>query len=126
NIITIRRWVLEESGYCEDPGRHILYDMRGQILAYINDELIKSATQSRLNETRASLAEKGRTERWAEGTDDSLGYPFALACDQPHADLPRAVDRYLGEFRAARLWGRWDDLDFATEQQPDSLHEALL
>lgn len=125
NIITIRRWVLEESGYCEEPDRHILYDMRGQFLGYIDDELTRSATQKRLNETRARLVERGKTGHWVKGSSNQPGYPFALACNQPHADLQRAVDRYLGMFRAARLWGRWDNLDFATEQQPGSLHEAL-
>lgn len=126
NIITIRRWVLEESGYCEEPDRHILYDMRGQFLGYIDDALTSSATQQRLNATRADLADRGKVDYWVEGAPDQPGYPFALACDQPHADLPRAIGRYLGSFRAARLWGRWDDLDFATEQQPGSLHDALV
>lgn len=126
NIITIRRWVLEESAYCEEPDRHILYNMRGQFLGYIDDELTSSATQRRLNKTRAELADRGKTDYWVKGSPDQPGYPFALACDQPHADLSRAVDRYLGKFRAARLWGRWDNLDFATEQQPGSLHRALV
>ncbi|MGD8418475.1 MAG: hypothetical protein PVH91_15545, partial [Pseudomonadales bacterium] len=26
NLTTIRRWVLTGSGYCEEPGRHILFD----------------------------------------------------------------------------------------------------
>ena len=30
NILTIRRWVLKETGYCSSPERHILFDMRGQ------------------------------------------------------------------------------------------------
>ncbi|WP_291820250.1 lytic transglycosylase domain-containing protein [Marinobacter sp.] len=126
NITTIRRWVLEESGYCEEPDRHILYDMRGRFLGYIGDELTSAGTQQRLNATRKELADHGKTDHWVKGSEDQAGYPFALACDQPHANLPHALDRYLGKFRAARLWGRWDDLSFATEKQPGSLHDALL
>ncbi len=37
NILTIRRWVLKESGYCASAERHVLYDMRGRFLAWISD-----------------------------------------------------------------------------------------
>jgi hypothetical protein len=37
NILTIRSWVLGESGYCAEPERHILFDMRGQFLAWMSN-----------------------------------------------------------------------------------------
>ncbi|WP_236744516.1 hypothetical protein [Marinobacter similis] len=33
NVLTIRGWVLKETGYCANADRHILFDMRGQFLA---------------------------------------------------------------------------------------------
>lgn len=125
NIVTIRRWVLKETGYCSEPERHILYDMRGQFLGYMNDADSREKTQQQLNETRARLADSGRTDAWARGAPDTTGYPFALACDQPHVNVDEAVARYLGTQPEDRMWGAWDDLRFGSTDQPGTLHEAL-
>lgn len=126
NIITIRRWVLKETGYCSDSERHILYDMRGQFLGYMNDGDSREETQQRLNQTRARMAASGRADAWAGGGPETTGYPFALACDQPHVNLDDAMARYLGSLPADRLWGAWDDLRFASADTPGTLHEALM
>ncbi|MFC7294709.1 transglycosylase SLT domain-containing protein [Marinobacter aromaticivorans] len=126
NILTIRRWVLKESGYCSNPDRHILFDMRGQFLGWISDGADRATTQKRLNDTRQSLHTKGLTEEWVAGDAHTKGYPFALACNQPHVNLDLAVARYLGTREQDRVWGAWDDLSFATREQPGSLHGALM
>ncbi|MDL0432842.1 hypothetical protein QPM17_16990 [Marinobacter sp. TBZ242] len=126
NIITIRRWVLKESGYCSDTDRHILFDMRGQFLGYIDDGNSREATQKRLNDTRRSLAASGRADSWAAGGPGRTGYPFALACDQPHVNIDEAVARYLGTLPTELIWGAWDDLTFATQDNPGPLHDALM
>lgn len=126
NILTIRGWVLRESGYCADIDRHILFDMRGQFLAWISDGADREATQARLNDTRRSLHDTQRTDTWLPGEAGQPGYPFALACNQPHVNLDEAVARYLGTLPADRLWGAWDDLSFASGDQPGSLHDALM
>tara|TARA_R110002096_G_scaffold24099_4_gene76150 strand:- start:5178 stop:6317 length:1140 start_codon:yes stop_codon:yes gene_type:complete len=126
NILTIRRWVLKETGYCSSPERHILFDMRGQFLGWISNGADRETTQKRLNDTRRSLHEKGLTEEWVAGDKGTKGYPFALACDQPHVDLDLAVGRYLGARARDRVWGAWDDLSFATSEKPGSLHDALM
>ena len=126
NILTIRRWVLKESGYCSSSGRHILFDMRGQFLAWISDGDDREATQRRLNETRQSLYGKGRVETWVPGDAGQTGYPFALSCDQPHVNINEAIARYLGTLPGDRIWGTWDDLSFATSRAPGTLHDALL
>lgn len=125
NILTIRRWVLTESAYCSEPDRHILYDLRGEFLGYIEDAPTRAETQALLNQTRAELAAAGRVEDWARGDDGTTGYPFALACDQPHVDLNEARARYLGTLPADRLWGTWDDLSLGGADDPRALHEAL-
>ncbi len=125
NIVTIRRWVLFESGYCSDTDRHVLFDQRGQFLGYISNGRTSEATQQRLNDTRKAIAADGRVDTWVEGATNTTGYPFALACDQPHVDLPVAMARYLGTLPGERLWGTWDDLTFAGAKKPGSLHEAL-
>lgn len=126
NITTIRRWVLKERGFCSRQDRHILFDRRGSFLGYIDDGTTREATQVRLNETRAALAAKGKVDDWSPGSLSDTGYPFALSCLQPHVDLAAAVDRYLGHAEPDRLWGTWDDLSFATREQPESLHRAML
>ncbi|MGO1462265.1 MAG: hypothetical protein ACTHYN_15935 [Marinobacter sp.] len=126
NILTIRSWVLKESGYCSSPDRHILFDMRGQFLGWISNGDDSATTQKRLNDTRRSLHEKGLTDEWLAGDANTKGYPFALACDQPHVNLNLAVGRYLGSEAKDRVWGNWDDLSFATREQPGSLHNALM
>lgn len=125
NILTIRRWVLGESGYCASPDRHVLFDMRGQFLGWISDGDNSQQTQQRLNNTRRSLYQQGVAEEWIAGDRGTKGYPFALACDQPHVNLDLAVQRYLGSRAQDRVWGAWDDLSFASQQQPESLHNAL-
>lgn len=126
NILTIRGWVLRESGYCAETDRHILFDMRGQFLAWISDGDSREDTQALLNRTRQRLHADGRVDTWLPGQAGQTGYPFALACDQPHVNLPEAVARYLGTLPADRLWGAWDDLSFASSEQPGTLHQALL
>ncbi|MBQ0833599.1 transglycosylase SLT domain-containing protein [Marinobacter sp.] len=126
NILTIRRWVLKESGYCSSPDRHILFDMRGQFLGWISNGADSAATQKRLNDTRQALHAKDLTEEWIAGDANTKGYPFALACDQPHVNLDLAVGRYMGARSKDRVWGAWDDLAFATREQPGSLHDALM
>ncbi|WP_298451104.1 transglycosylase SLT domain-containing protein [Marinobacter sediminicola] len=126
NILTIRRWVLKESGYCSNTDRHILFDMRGQFLGWISNGTTSAATQQRLNDARQAQHEKGVTEEWIAGDANTNGYPFALACDQPHVNLDLAVGRYLGARGKDRVWGAWDDLSFATRENPGSLHDALM
>ncbi|OEY66217.1 hypothetical protein [Marinobacter sp. X15-166B] len=125
NIVTVRRWVLFESGYCSDTDRHVLFDRRGQFLGYISNGPTSEATQHRLNDTRKAMAASGRASTWVRGTASTTGYPFALACNQPHVDLADAMARYLGTLPTERLWGTWDDLSFAGAHSPGSLHEAL-
>lgn len=126
NITTIRHWVLKESGYCSDTNRHILFDMRGQFLGYIEDGNRREVTQERLNDTRRRLAASGRADSWAEGGAGTTGYPFALACNQPHVNLDEAVARYLGTLPTELIWGAWDDLAFASQEKPEPLHDALM
>lgn len=125
NIITIRRWVLSESGYCSDPDRHILFDIRGRFLGYMDDGFTRQATQSQLNDTRASLVERGSVKAWAKGDEGQTGYPFALACRQPHVNLDESVARYMGTLPADLIWGTWDDLVVGSTTSPQSLHSAL-
>ncbi|MEE3168691.1 MAG: transglycosylase SLT domain-containing protein [Pseudomonadota bacterium] len=126
NILTIRRWVLKETGYCAESDRHVLFDMRGRFLAWISDGLTREITQRRLNETRQSLHERGEVDHWVPGDTGQTGYPFALACDQPHVNLDEAVARYLGTLPPDRIWGAWDDLVFASSDAPGALHEAMM
>ncbi len=126
NILTIRRWVLKETGYCSESDRHVLFDMRGRFLAWISDGLTREITQRRLNETRQSLHERGEAETWVPGDTGQTGYPFALACDQPHVSLDEAVARYLGTLPPDRIWGAWDDLVFASSDAPGALHDAMM
>lgn len=125
NIITIRRWVLAGSGYCADTERHILFGLRGHFLGYIDNAGGRKATQAQLNQTRADLAREGRVDVWVPGDQTTTGYPFALACDQPHVNLDESIARYLGTRPAARIWGTWDDLSIGTETDTRSLHDAL-
>lgn len=126
NILTIRRWVLKETGYCAESDRHVLFDMRGRFLAWISDGLTREITQRRLNETRQSLHERGEVKTWVPGDTGQTGYPFALACDQPHVNLDEAVARYLGTLPPDRIWGAWDDLVFASSDAPGALHDAMM
>ncbi|UZD65955.1 lytic transglycosylase domain-containing protein [Marinobacter sp. AN1] len=125
NILDIRRWVLEESAYCSDSDRHLLFDHRGRFIGYISDGETSEETQKKLNQQREKLARQGRATGWTPGDASTTGYPFALGCNQPHARLGEALDRYLGKAPSDLLWGRWDDLDFASQAKPGNLHEAL-
>lgn len=126
NVLDIRRWVLEESGYCSDRDRHLLFDHRGRFIGYTSDGKTRETTQQKLNQQREKLARQGRATGWTPGDAGTTGYPFALACDQPHARLDEARSRYLGDDSSARLWGHWDDLTFASAKAPGTLHDALV
>jgi hypothetical protein len=126
NVLTIRSWVLSESSYCASQNRHIFYDMRGQFLGWSEDADTVGANQQQLNDTRQNMFRDGRSSAWAAGAANVTGYPFALACDQPHVDLAGSIARYLGKKQEDRLWGAWDDIEVGSQGNSVSLHHALM
>jgi len=125
NLITIRRWVLTGSGFCEEAGRHILFDRRMRFMGYLTDPGDRHANQNRINGERLRLAREGKVEGWVKGDADQIGYPFGLSCDQPDAYLPALVDRYTGDDASARLWGTWDGMRVGSKDHTVSLYEAI-
>lgn len=125
NILSIRRWILQENGYCSQTERHILFDRRGRFLGYMENASTREGTQRKLNDTRQSMAKDGRADYWVAGAPNATGYPFALACDQPHVNLSEAVARYVGDASSNLIWGAWDDLSLGSPEKPVSLNTAL-
>ncbi|WP_181952720.1 hypothetical protein [Saccharospirillum alexandrii] len=125
NISIIRRWVLLEQSYCEQPGRHILFDQRGRFLTWFENEDTVVENQERLNRIRETLYRDERVHRWIGGSASETGYPFALRCDQPHVDLKAAIDRLLGTDPADRVWGTWDGMVAGSEDEPIPLIELV-
>lgn len=117
NLTTIRRWVLAGEAYCEDKQRHILFDRRATFLGYIPNAADAQTTQATLNQRRKTLAAEGRTDGWAPGGTEYSGYPFALSCNQPDAQLAIAMARYRGTDTSARLWGTWDGMSIGQRQK---------
>lgn len=126
NLVTLRRWVLAGESFCAHHERHIFFDRRATFLGYIDDGTDIQATQQRLNRERQALAEAGRVDHWVAGESGQAGYPFALSCNQPHADLQAALARYSGKDASARLWGTWDGMRIGSPEQTVSLHQAIL
>jgi hypothetical protein len=126
NMGSIRRWVLLEQSYCEQPDRHVLFDQRGRFLTWFENEATVADNQLRLNELRETLYQGDRVHRWIAGSATQTGYPFALRCDQPHVDLDAAIDRLLGVDAADRVWGTWDGMAAGTEQDPIALIDLVL
>ncbi|MEX0828241.1 MAG: hypothetical protein WD005_04740 [Haliea sp.] len=110
NLATIRRWVLLGDSYCNEPQRHILFDRRGRFLAYIEDAENAETTNDRLNEARKRQAIAQQVDYWSPGSSSSFGYPFALSCHQPFADMDEAIARMVGTDEDYRLWGSWDGM----------------
>lgn len=125
NILTVRRWVLFGTGYCQNRERHLLFDRRGRFIAFVGDLEDRAATQQNLNATRARLAGQHRIDNWVPGDDGTRGYPFALACEQPHVDMGLALDRYLGKHEEGQIWGSWDTLRVGSREETVSLHAAF-
>lgn len=121
NLSTVRRWVLLSDSYCRQPQRHLLFDHRGAFLAYIKNGKTPQETNTRLNETRQRLVDSQRVQHWSPGAEDRHGYPFALACHQPFADMQEAIARLTGEEADDRVWGTWDDISVGSKAQPVSL-----
>lgn len=125
NMSNIRRWVLLEQSYCEQPDRHILFDQRGRFLTWFENEATVAENQERLNRIRETLHQEDRVHRWVGGSANETGYPFALRCDQPHVNLNAAIDRLLGTDPADRVWGTWDGMVAGSEQNPIPLIELV-
>lgn len=125
NLTTVRRWVLLSESYCTEPKRHLLYDHRGRFLAFVNDADSSEETIARLNQTRKQLAQEGRAKHWSPGADGQRGYPFALGCHQPFADMNEAVARLNGSQDDYRLWGTWDGIRVGDADNPVSLVELF-
>lgn len=125
NLSTIRQWVLLENGFCEVQDRHLLFNRRGEFLAYIENGWSKSSTQKKLNQTRFDLVKAGKVKTWIVGSENATGYPFAFNCTQPHADIEQAIDRLLGAKKSDRLWGTWDGITAGTKYIPISLIELV-
>ncbi|MCH8532061.1 MAG: hypothetical protein LAT65_14510 [Saccharospirillum sp.] len=126
NLSTIRRWVLLNESYCEQPDRHILYDRRGRFLSYFTNLETVEQNQDRLNELRDQFYQQERVHRWIGGDINSTGYPFALRCDHPHANLSTALDRLLGTHPEDRVWGTWDGMTAGTEEAPIALVDLVM
>lgn len=125
NLVTIRSWVLSGQSFCGNKDRHILFDRRATFLGFISNAEDGEATQELLNSRRAQLAAEGRVEAWVPGASGRIGYPFALSCDQPEADLSVSLARYTGQDESARLWGTWDGMRIGEPDKTVSLHEAI-
>ncbi|WP_147305093.1 hypothetical protein [Alkalilimnicola ehrlichii] len=117
NLATIRSWVLLGEGYCGESRRHLLFDHRARFLAYIDDADSREATIDRLNDTRQRLVQQERAAYWSRGSANSRGYPLALACHQPDADMAVAIARLTGATDEYRIWGTWDGIRVG---EPDS------
>lgn len=126
NLATIRRWVLLDESYCEQPGRHILFDRRGRFLSYFSNLETVEQNQDLLNKIRDQLYQEERVHRWIGGDIDSTGYPFALRCDHPHANLQAALDRLVGTHEEDRVWGTWDGMTAGTEEEPIALIDLVM
>ena len=121
NLRTIRRWVLLERGYCSRINRQLLFDRRGRFLAFIDNADSTAATVERLNQVRRRLASEGKVAYWSAGKENTQGYPFALACDQPDVDISNAIDRMSGGESDYLVWGTWDGMRVGTRRDPVSL-----
>ncbi len=126
NISIIRRWVLLEEGFCENKDRHILFNRRGHFLGYLDNLTAPEQNQQALNQLRKKLFEEGRVSLWAEGTLDRTGYPFALACNQPHANIYASLDRMLGKNQEDLVWGTWDGMTIGSKDAPLPLAKVVL
>ena len=126
NIKVIRRWVLLEQGFCEVQDRHIIYNRRGHFLGYISNLDNPKETQAKLNGQRERLASNGVTPFWSEGGPGKTGYPFALACNQPHVQMEQALKRMTGKNHEDRLWGSWVGLKVGSKTAPVSLTQAVI
>ena len=125
NLATVRSWVLFGEGFCEQPKRHLLLNRRWRFLGYIEDGDTPDDTIARLNEARRAMADSGRVEQWLPGTANTNGYPFALACDQPFANMRDAIARVTGGEPDYLVWGTWDGMTIGTEASPVSLAELF-
>lgn len=126
NLSTIREWVLLGESYCAEPDRHILFDHRGRFLAWFENLETVEANQEKLNRLRETLYKEDRVHRWIGGGLGETGYPFALRCDHPHADIQAALDRLLGTDPEDRVWGTWDGMTAGAEDEPIPLIDVVL
>lgn len=125
NLTELRRWVLLSNGYCELPERHVFFDQRGLFLTWMDNEKTSLATQIKLNKIRLILHKNNKVNRWIEGSATTIGYPFALSCDQPWVDIRASIERVKGVATQSKVWGTWDGVKAGTKSHPISL-EALV
>lgn len=125
NVMNVRRWILTRSEHCTERNRHVLFDMRGNFLDFIEDATDSFQTQQKINQTRQLMAQQGLVHAWVEGNASTVGYPFAIRCHQPYVDLSLAVSRYLGEHPDGRLSGNWNGISVGTPKNQASLHDVL-
>ncbi|MEO3879585.1 transglycosylase SLT domain-containing protein [Rheinheimera fenheensis] len=125
NMMNVRRWILTRSDHCAEPNRHLLFDMRGNFLQFIEDATDSPQTQRILNQTRQAMAQQGLVNAWVEGNSQTPGYPFAIRCHHPSVNLPLAIARYMGDHPDGRLSGNWDGIKVGSPKKQASLHDTL-
>jgi hypothetical protein len=126
NLREIRHWVLRGSSFCSQQERHVLFDRRVRFIGYINNEATNDATQTAINNTRKRLAQQKRAHLWIPGTISTIGYPFALGCNQPHVNLDEAIGRVLGRVPSDRIWGTWRGVQVGSSSGPLSLVDSVM
>lgn len=104
----------------------MFFDQRGRLLTWMDNEETGLASQEKLNNIRLQLHKINRVNRWVEGSTSTVGYPFALRCDQPWVDIHASIDRVKGIVLKSKVWGIWDGVKAGTESNPISAWRAWL
>ena len=125
NFSTIRQWVLFEQGFCEVTDRHIFYNARGRFLGYMDNLESQQQTQKKLNQVRKAMFDAGKVKFLIPGSKHTIGFPFALNCNQPHANFKQSLARLRGDSKVDRLWGTWDGIAAGTKDKPISLIQLV-
>lgn len=129
NWMTVRGWVLDQSGPCSKPDRHIFVDLNGKFLTWMDNKLDthgktdSSKTNRKIQRVRRKIAEK-RGIDYILDDNDKTPYPFAYSCALASRTTERAIPSYFGIPPESKIWGSWKGIEIS-KAKPISIRGAF-
>lgn len=118
NWETIRKWILKGEGPCSKDNRHIMVNLNGEFLTWLDNQGNQYRTIDKINQVRKTLLEQGKSEI-VLSENGTKGYPFAYQCELSREPIKKGITSL-----EQQVWGAYDDIQIP-QNNPIPLFESF-